>query len=300
MLPEELTRRLEEAKVDLGGRRRSLLELLREYEDYRQFKDAQGEWDRPALRSTLLAMSLAARYLLMQENAFAHAQATVEELQPKGVATLLSPEDFHPGESFAIYFGKKADAEKKARLLAEEEAREAVRKADAKEKAMLLAEEKARENARKADEAVRKADEAVRKADENARMADENARMADENARMADEAVRNADAAIRELRLAEEEKREAIRLAEELKSQADENARQAVAVIQTLRLAEEEQQRKAEETVRAMVMRRRQKGHTNAEIADDLGCTEEELLAALSSKPLNCFSASQLCRSLGA
>ncbi len=108
-LPAELQTRLESNQVTIHGQNRNLLELLCEYRDYNQFKNAEGEWDRPALRSTLLAMSIAARYLLMREDPELHAEQTVEELQPEGVETPLSPEDFHPGESFATYFGRKCD-----------------------------------------------------------------------------------------------------------------------------------------------------------------------------------------------
>jgi hypothetical protein len=108
-LPEELQRRLEANQTVIRGQSRNLLELLREYRDYRQFKNAEGEWDRETLRSTLLAMSIAARYLLMQENPIEHAEHSVENVQPDRVKMPLSPEDFHPGESFATYFGRKAD-----------------------------------------------------------------------------------------------------------------------------------------------------------------------------------------------
>jgi hypothetical protein len=108
-LPSELQRQLETRQADVGGQTTNLLELLRGYRDYGQFKDAQGNWDRPALRQTLLAKFIAARYLLMQEDPVANADQTVSNLQPSGIETPLSPEDFHPGESFAGYFGRKAD-----------------------------------------------------------------------------------------------------------------------------------------------------------------------------------------------
>src|SRR5262249_5179209 len=76
-LPEELVRLLETRPRD-QGQTKNLVELLREYRDYSQFKDERGEWDRPALRSTLLAMSLAARYLLMQEDPVTHAEQAAE------------------------------------------------------------------------------------------------------------------------------------------------------------------------------------------------------------------------------
>src|SRR2546421_1971154 len=63
-------------------------------------------------RSTLFPYTTlfrSARYLLMNENPITHAQTTVENLQPGGVQMPLNPEDFHPGESFATYYGRKAD-----------------------------------------------------------------------------------------------------------------------------------------------------------------------------------------------
>jgi len=58
-LPAELQEQLAARPVALGEKSSNLLELLREYRDYSQFRDAQGNWDRPALRSTLLAKSIA-------------------------------------------------------------------------------------------------------------------------------------------------------------------------------------------------------------------------------------------------
>jgi hypothetical protein len=110
-LPEPLHRELESRQVLVQGQATNLLELLRQYRDYSQFRDARGEWDREALRCTLWAKSLAARYLLMNEDPVVHAEQTVDNLQPPGVQTPLRPEDFHPGESWATYFGRKADAE---------------------------------------------------------------------------------------------------------------------------------------------------------------------------------------------
>src|SRR5262249_32941509 len=95
--------------VLVQGQATNLLELLRQYRDYSQFRDARGEWDRELLHWTLLAKSLAARYLLMNEDPVLHADQTVENLRPQGIQTPLSPEDFHPGESWATYFGRKAD-----------------------------------------------------------------------------------------------------------------------------------------------------------------------------------------------
>jgi hypothetical protein len=47
----------------------------------------------------------------MQEDPVPHAEQAAENLQPEGVETALKPEDFRPGESFATYFGRKADKE---------------------------------------------------------------------------------------------------------------------------------------------------------------------------------------------
>ena len=78
-LPEELLRLLE-TRPEIHGQTKTLVDRLREYKDYRQFKDDQGGWDRETLRSTLLAMSLAARYFLMNENAVSHAEQTLTDL----------------------------------------------------------------------------------------------------------------------------------------------------------------------------------------------------------------------------
>jgi hypothetical protein len=96
-------------EITLGGQGTNLLELLRGYRDYSQFRDAQGQWDRPALRGTLLAKFIAARYLIMQEDPVTQAAEAVENLQPSTVDTPLRPEDFIPGESLAAYFGRQAD-----------------------------------------------------------------------------------------------------------------------------------------------------------------------------------------------
>jgi hypothetical protein len=99
--------------------------LLREYRDYRQYKNTQGEWDRETLRATLQAKALAARYLLMNENPATHAETTAEELSPNNANTPLRLEDFHPGESFASYYGRRADAAIARMHQAEEEKRQA-------------------------------------------------------------------------------------------------------------------------------------------------------------------------------
>ncbi len=262
-LPLELQRQLQSRQTTSHGQSWNLLELLRDYRDYSQFRDAQGHWDRPTLRATLLAMSLAARYLLMQEDAVTHAEQAAENLQPEGVEMPLKPEDFRPGESFATYFGRKADQEKRR---ADEEGRradEARRKAD--------------EEARKADEARRKADEEARKRADEARRADEEARRADEARRKADEEARKADEARRK---ADEEARKA----DEARRKADEEARKRA---DEARRADEEA-RKADSYARQfreMVVRRRQKGHSDAEIAEDLGYTVQELLQRYPRQP---------------
>ncbi len=185
-LPNALQGQLASSQTTIRGQARNLLELLGEYRDYGQFRDAGGVWDRESLRSTLLAMSLAARYLLMQEDAVAHAEQAAENLTPKGVDLPLSPEEFHPGESFASYYGRRADA------------------------------------------------------------------------------------AIRDLRQAEDTRRQA----EEARHQAEDARHQA----EDARRQAEDARRQAEEKLRRMVARRRQKGDGNAAIAEDLGCTVQELL----------------------
>ena len=124
-LPEALCRRLEATTAIVGGQERSLLELLSDYRDYSQYKDEHGEWDREGLRATLQAMFLAARYLLMHEDAVEYAEMTATELRPGGVKAALDPGDFRPGESFASYYGRKYDREIEDRLLAETEKRTA-------------------------------------------------------------------------------------------------------------------------------------------------------------------------------
>jgi hypothetical protein len=124
-LPDEMREQLASRRTILGGQERNFLELLGEYRDYGQFKDAQGTWDRESRRATLSARFLAGRYLLMNEDPVAHAEATVAELRPAGVAAPPDPEDFRPGESFASSYGRKYDREKEERLLAEERARKA-------------------------------------------------------------------------------------------------------------------------------------------------------------------------------
>jgi hypothetical protein len=199
-LPDALQRQLESSRTMIHGQNKNLLELLSEYRDYRQFKNAEGQWDHESLRSTLLAMSIAARYLLMQEDPVAHAEQTVENLQPDRVELPLNPEDFHPGESFATYYGRRADA--------------AIRE-------------------------KRKAEEAQRTAEEAQRAAEEAQRAAEEAQRTAEEAQRKT----------------------------------------------EEAQRKTEEGLRAMVARRRQRGHGDAEIAEDMGCTVREFLKRYPAQP---------------
>jgi len=171
-LPGPLMSQLEAATTPIGEQTTSLLEMLRRYQDYSQFKDAQGQWHRQSLRSTLQAMFLASRYLLMQEDPFAHAEQTVENLQPGGVDSPLSPEDFHPGESFATYYGRKADREK--------------RRADAAVQDKL----KAEEEQRKAEEALRKAEDAQRRAEEEQRKTEEAQRKTEAAQRKAEENVR--------------------------------------------------------------------------------------------------------------
>jgi hypothetical protein len=129
-LPEPLQRDLESRQVLIGGQGTNLLELLRQYRDYSQFRNERGEWDRELLRYTLLAKSLAARFLLMNEDPVLHAQQTVENLQPTGIQTPLSPEDFHPGESWATCFGRKADEEHRQHQEADRLRQEAERRAD--------------------------------------------------------------------------------------------------------------------------------------------------------------------------
>jgi DNA-directed RNA polymerase specialized sigma24 family protein len=95
----------------------------------------------------------------MQEDPVTHAEQTVDNLQPEGVEMALKPEDFRPGESFATYFGRKADKEARR---ADDEAR------------------KRADEARRADDEARRADDEARKRADEARRADDEARRADE------------------------------------------------------------------------------------------------------------------------
>ena len=45
----------------------------------------------------------------MNEDSVVHADQTVKNLQPAGIQTPLLPEDFHPGESWATWYGRKCD-----------------------------------------------------------------------------------------------------------------------------------------------------------------------------------------------
>jgi hypothetical protein len=122
------------------------------------------------LGATLKAKSIAARYLLMNEDPVLHAETSIVNLTPAGAENMpLQLDDFHPGESFASYYARRA-------VTAKRKADEAVR---------LLDEEK-----RKADEAVRLLDEEKRKTDEAVRLLDEEKRKADEAVRLADEEKR--------------------------------------------------------------------------------------------------------------
>ncbi len=149
----------------MHGQKKSLLTLLKEYRDYGQFKDENGEWDRETLQATLEAKALAARYLLMNEDPVQHAESTVANLTPPGVGTPLRPEDFQPGDSFAAYYGRKCDAALRQLRQAEEHAREV------------------EEQKRQAEEHAREAEEHAREAAERARQTDERARQTDERAK---------------------------------------------------------------------------------------------------------------------
>jgi hypothetical protein len=98
----------------------------------------------------------------------------------------------------------------------------------------------------KAEAALGLAEEDKRKAEEAQQKAEEAQRKAQEDQRKAEEALRKTEAPLREV---EEELR--LAFASRLMS---------------------------EENLRAMVARRRQKGHSDTEIADDLGCTVQELV----------------------
>ena len=255
-LPEELQPQLASAETTIRGQTRNLLDMLREYRDYSQFKDVQGQWDRESLRSTLLAMFLAARYLLMNEDAVLHAETTVANLQPDQVKTPLSPEDFHPGESLATYFGRKADDAFQRLRKSEEELHKSEEELH-----------KSEEELRKSEEELRKSEEERRKSEEERRKSEEERRKAEEERRKAEEERRKAE---EERRKAEEERRKA----EEERRKAEEERRKA-----------EEERRKAEENARRVVVRRRQRGHSEAEIAEDMGCTVEELLQRFPQEP---------------
>jgi hypothetical protein len=87
-LPGPLLRDLAAREVSIRGQTTNLLELLRQFRDYDQYRGASGEWDLEALRWTLFAKFLAARYLLMHEDPSAHAEQAVEHLQPGKLVSL--------------------------------------------------------------------------------------------------------------------------------------------------------------------------------------------------------------------
>ncbi len=178
-LPEPLKELLRTIRVKGGQEDKSLLTFLEEYRDYSQFRDEKGDWDRASLGATLKAKTIAARYLLMNEDPVLHAETSIANLTPAKAKDMpLKLEDFHPGESFANYYARRAVKEK--------------RKADAEKR-------KADEEKRKADEAVRLLEEGMRKVDEERRKADEERRKADEERRKADEERRKADEERRKL-----------------------------------------------------------------------------------------------------
>jgi len=108
-LPLELTQQLQRQQVSIRGSTLSWLELLQQYRDYGQFRGEAGAWDREMLQATLQAKHFAGRFLLMNEDVIAHAQSSVDNLQPDRVRTPLRLEEFPPGESLAAYYGRKAD-----------------------------------------------------------------------------------------------------------------------------------------------------------------------------------------------
>ena len=199
-LPEPLLELLQSTRVKVGQEEKSLLTLLEEYRDYSQFRDEKGDWDRASLGATLKAKSIAARYLLMNEDPVLHAETTIANLTPADAGDMrLRLEDFHPGESFANYYARRAVNERRLRI--EEE-----RKADEERRLRIEEERKADEERRLRIEEERKADQAVRLLEEGMRKIDEERRLRIEEERKADEAVRLAD---EEKRKADEEKRKA-------------------------------------------------------------------------------------------
>jgi hypothetical protein len=195
-LPEPLLELLRASKVTLGTVEKSLLTCLEEYRDYSQFRDEKGDWDSASLGATLKAKSIAARYLLMNEDPILHAETTIANLTPAeaGEGMLLQLEDFHPGDSFANYYARRAVEEKRLRVAeerkAEEEKRLRVAEERKAEEAVRLLEEEKRKAVRLLDEEKRKADEAIRLADEQKYKA---VQLLDEEKRKADEAIRLAD-----------------------------------------------------------------------------------------------------------
>jgi hypothetical protein len=233
-LPEPLLELLRETKVTLGQEAKSLLTCLEEYKDYSQFRDEKGNWDRASLGATLKAKSIAARYLLMNEDPVLHAETSIANLTPPEAEDMvLQLEDFHPGDSFDNYYARRAVQEKRLRVAEERKAEEAVR---------LLDEEK-----RKAADAVRLLEEEKRKADEEKRKADEEKRKAEEAVRLLGEEKRKAEEAVR---LLDEEKDKAVRLLDEEKRKADEAIR--LADEQKRMLLELLQQGKQEEAMQLL------------------------------------------------
>jgi hypothetical protein len=132
----------------------------------------------------------------MNEDPVLHAETTIANLSPADAGDMrLRMEDFHPGESFANYYARRAVYERGLRMEEERKANEAVRRLD--------------EEKRKANEAVRRLDEEKRKADEERRLRIEEKHKADQAVQMLDEEKRKAD---EEKRKADEEKRTILEL----------------------------------------------------------------------------------------
>jgi hypothetical protein len=242
-LPERLMQLLRRHTTVIRGETKTGLELLGSYRDYNQYRGESGEWDRETLRATLDAKHLAAREILMQEDAVEHAQTTLDELQPRGVDEPLRLEDWVPGESFATYYGRKADAARRAQNTAEEHARQA------------------EEHARQAEHDKRQAEEHARQAEEHARQAEEHARQAEEHARQAEHDKRQAEEHARQ---AEHDKRQA----EERERHAEERERQT-----------RDDNSKLAVVAKLWVAQQRLQGRSDTESASELGYSLEEFLA---------------------
>jgi hypothetical protein len=193
----------------------------------------------------------------MSEDPSLQAEQSRDNRQPNGTQTPAHPTTLPPDQSWAVYFGRCADAQ--------ERRAEATRRcADAEERRAEAAERGSEAGCwRDADE-IRRIDAETRRIDAETRRSDEETRRADQRTRAADwqngpheEASRFANAETLRLHEATLRANEATRRINEATRQANDASRQ----------------------LRQMIAHLRQRGRSDEEIAEDLGCTAGELQA---------------------